>query len=79
MGTVVFCLCISGKKKKKESKKLDAEEVEALIDPKTGEKAIRAAAVDLLNGKTYEQAFDLEMKRMAEGKTRSVAWGSTYR
>merc|ERR1711933_535850 len=34
---------------------------------------------DNLECKTYDQIFDFEMKRVAEGKTRAQTWGSSYR
>jgi len=51
-----------------------------LVDPGTGEKKIDPKAIDPITGKTYEEIFDLEMKRAAEHRQRgSTPWGSSFR
>ncbi|EFJ49172.1 hypothetical protein VOLCADRAFT_104372 [Volvox carteri f. nagariensis] len=48
------------------------------LDP-TKPKPVAATAVNVMSGKTYEEEFDLETKRVKEGKARSTPWGCGYR
>jgi hypothetical protein len=36
-------------------------------------------AINVQSGKTYEEEFDLETKRMAAPKVKNTPWGSSYR
>ncbi|KXZ50951.1 hypothetical protein GPECTOR_14g197 [Gonium pectorale] len=75
------------KKKSKKPKKKEVEGEEegqgedtqlANPDP-TKPKPIAATAVNVMSGKTYEEEFDLETKRVKEGKSKSTPWGCGYR
>lgn len=41
--------------------------------------AVKGASISVQSNKTYEQTFDLEMKKALEGKTKNTPWGSTFR
>ncbi|GLC39219.1 hypothetical protein PLESTM_000865200 [Pleodorina starrii] len=64
-------------KKKDEENNVDAGE-EAPVDP-TKPKPVAPTAVNVMSGKTYEEEFDLETKRVKEGKAKSTPWGCGYR
>ncbi|GFR48480.1 hypothetical protein Agub_g10376 [Astrephomene gubernaculifera] len=74
------------KKKSKKVKKAEAlgdgdegnQPTAAPADP-TKPKPIAPTAVNVMSGKTYEEEFDLETKRVKEGKARSTPWGTGYR
>lgn len=70
------------KKKRKKHKSVEgtekpAEEAGAKGGPQKA--PVDAAAISVQSGKTYEQEFDFEQKRLKEGKTRTTPWGSTFR
>ncbi len=41
--------------------------------------AVKGVSISVQSNKTYEQTFDLEMKKALEGKTKNTPWGSTFR
>ncbi|KAG2493842.1 hypothetical protein HYH03_008058 [Edaphochlamys debaryana] len=72
---------VEKKKKKSKPKELAEGEEKANeqpLDP-TKPKPIAATAVNVMSGKNYEQEFDLETKRVQEGKAKSTPWGCGYR
>ncbi|KAG2437924.1 hypothetical protein HXX76_005540 [Chlamydomonas incerta] len=75
------------KKKSKKPKKLKegGEGAEGAVaadaapaDPTKPKPAV-PTAINVMSGKNYEQEFDIEMKRVQEGKAKSTPWGCGYR
>ncbi|KAG1679658.1 hypothetical protein FOA52_006175 [Chlamydomonas sp. UWO 241] len=78
-------LLVERKIKKKKKKSTGAAEdpeagegQEAAPDP-TKPKPANANSNSVLSGKAYEDEFEFEKLRRVEGKTKTCAWGSSYR
>ncbi|GLI64945.1 hypothetical protein VaNZ11_008347 [Volvox africanus] len=73
---------VEKKKSKKIKRKDEAEDIVKGNEPpvdRTKPKPVAANAVNVMSGKTYEEEFDLETKRVKEGKAKNTPWGCGYR